>query len=548
MEYLLQYSDCLTIAEKLVETLIKNRSGCVVSQSEYVLAIDNGTQSIRALVFDTEGNVVAKSKVHLEAYFSTQPGWAEQEADYYWASLAQACQQLWEQGIVKPEQISGFSLTTQRYTMINLGEDKKPLRPAIVWMDQRRAEVEKPLGGPLGFAIKMLGLSNLIAELRSKARDNWVAQYQPDIWAKTKHYVSLSSYLTYKLTGELKDSTGSTMGYLPYDYRRQAWAKKSDLKWKLLAATREMMPELVKPGEELGALSAEAAQATGLPAGLKMIAAASDKACEVLGAGGIDAHIGCLSYGTTATINTATKKYVETIPFIPPYSAAMPNLYNTEMMVYRGFWMVSWFKNEFAQAEQRKAKELGVEPEQLFDELLNQVPAGSMGLMMQPYWSPGVRQPGPEGKGAIIGFGDVHKRAHIYRAILEGLAYELRAGKEQIERRSGTKITRLRVSGGGSQSDAAMQLTADIFGMPAERPHTFEASGLGAAINCCVGLGIYPTYDAAIDKMTRLGEVFEPQQTTVQLYDRLYKEVYQKMYKRMKPLYQSIREITGYPK
>ena len=273
-----------------------------------------------------------------------------------------------------------------------------------------------------------------------------------------------------------------------------------------------------------------------------------DKACEVLGAGGIDPHIGCLSYGTTATINTATKKYVETVPFIPPYAAAMPKVYNTEMMVYRGFWMVSWFKNEFAQAEQRKAKELGVETEQLFDELLNQVPAGSMGLMMQPYWSPGVRQPGPEGKGALIGFGDVHKRAHVYRAILEGLAYELRSGKEQIEKRSGTKITRLRVSGGGSQSDAAMQLTADIFGMAAERPHTFEASGLGAAINCFVGLGIHPCYEVAIDNMTRLGDVFQPDQPTVQLYDRLYKEVYKKMYKRMQPRYKSIRDITGYPK
>ncbi|CAH0991728.1 Xylulose kinase [Sinobacterium norvegicum] len=518
-----------------------------MSQPKYVLAIDNGTQSIRALVFDDQGNVVAKSKVDLVAYVSTQPGWAEQEAEYYWQSLAQACQALWAQGIVSADQISGLSLTTQRYTMINLDDQKNPLRPAIVWMDQRRAEIEKPVGGMWGILIKALGLSNVIAELRAKARDNWIAQNQPEIWAKTKHYVSLSSYLTYKLTGQLKDSTGSTMGYLPYDYRKQQWAKKSDLKWTLLAATRDMMPELVEPGDQLGTISQQAGDATGLPAGLKMIAAASDKACEVLGAGGISPHIGCLSYGTTATINTATTKYVETLPFIPPFTGAMPKVYNTEMMVYRGFWMVSWFKNEFAQAEQRKAKELGVETEQLFDELLHQVPAGSMGLMMQPYWSPGVRQPGPEGKGALIGFGDVHKRAHVYRAIVEGLAYELRSGKEQIEKRSGSKITRLRVSGGGSQSDAAMQLTADIFGMAAERPHTFEASGLGAAINCCVGLGIHPSYEQAIEKMTRLGDVFQPHEPTVQLYDRLYKEVYRKMYQRMQPLYQSIREITGYP-
>ncbi|WP_299726020.1 FGGY-family carbohydrate kinase [uncultured Endozoicomonas sp.] len=519
-----------------------------MKQSPYFLAIDNGTQSVRVLVFDNQGNEVAKSKIELDAYISEHPGWAEQDPEYYWQSMGKAFDGLWALGTVRPEDIRGVSLTTQRYTMINLDENKKPLRPAIVWMDQRKAEPEKPVGGLIGVGIKLLGLSNLINDLRSKSRCNWVAQNEPEVWCRTKHYVNLSSYLTYQLTGELKDSTGSTMGYLPYDYKRQCWAKKSDLKWKLLSCTRDMMPELIKTGELLGHISAEASKITGLPVGLPMIAAASDKACEVLGAGGSDPHIGCLSYGTTATINTTTSKYIETIPFIPPYTAAIPGFYNTEMMVYRGFWMVSWFKTEFAHYEQRKAKELGLETEQLFDDLLNQVPAGSMGLMMQPYWSPGVRQPGPEGKGALIGFGDVHKRAHIYRAILEGLAYELRLGKEQIEKRSRVPITRLRVSGGGSQSDAAMQLTADIFGIAAERPHTYEASGLGAAINCAVGLGEYPDYQTAIQNMTRKGDVFEPNYPTVQLYDRLYKEVYLQMYKRMKPLYQSIREITGYPK
>lgn len=518
------------------------------SNKKYLLSIDNGTQSIRALVFDLEGNEVAKSKVELEAYFSDQPGWAEQHPEYYWKSLGLVCQDLWAKGIVSPDEIAGVSLTTQRYTMINLDENYKPLRPAIVWMDQRRAIPDKPLGGPIGWAVRMLGLGPLINELRSKARDNWIEQHQPEIWRQTKYYVSLSSYLVYQLIDELKDSTGSTMGYLPYDYRHQKWAKPLDLKWKLLAAERSMMPELVKPGEKLGEISAGASEMTGLPVGLPLIAAASDKACEVLGAGGVAPHIGCLSYGTTATINTTTKKYVETIPFIPPYSAAIPGQYNTEMMVYRGFWMVSWFKREFAHYEQQQAKEKGLEPEQLFDELLNQVPAGSMGLMMQPYWSPGVRQPGPEGKGAFIGFGDVHKRAHIYRSLIEGLAYELRQGKEQIEKRSRKAITRLRVSGGGSQSDAAMQITADIFGMPAERPHTFEASGLGAAINCAVGLGLYENYEDAIEHMTRVGQVFEPNEANVRLYDRLYKEVYLKMYARMKPLYTKIKDITGYPK
>ena len=261
----------------------------------------------------------------------------------------------------------------------------------------------------------------------------------------------LSGYLTYRLTGEYKDSVGCTVGYLPFDYKSHKWAGKSDWKWQVVDMKESMLPELVKPGESLGALTKEAAEHLGLPEGVPVVAAASDKACEVIGSGGVDPHIACLSYGTTATINTTTKKYVEPILFIPPYPAAVPDAYNTEVMIYRGFWMVSWFKKQFGLREQQIADERGMPPEALFDELVNSVPPGSMGLMLQPYWSPGTRIPGPEAKGAVIGFGDVHTRSHLYRSILEGLAYGLREGKERIEKRSGTKITKLRISGGGSQ-------------------------------------------------------------------------------------------------
>ena len=184
-------------------------------------------------------------------------------------------------------------------------------------------------------------------------------------------------------------------------------------------------------------------------------------------------------------------------------------------------------------------------PEALFDELVNSVPAGAMGLMLQPYWSPGLRM--PEAKGAIVGFGDVHTRAHLYRAILEGLAYALREGKERIEKRGGATIRELRVCGGGSQSDAALQLTSDIFGLPASRPHVYEASGLGAAIDGAVGLKLHPDFETAVRAMTRTARTFEPDPANRELYDALYTRVYTKLYDRLKPLYEAIRDITGYP-
>jgi sugar (pentulose or hexulose) kinase len=209
--------------------------------------------------------------------------------------------------------------------------------------------------------------------------------------------------------------------------------------------------------------------------------------------------------------------------------------------------MVSWFKREFGQNEQRLAEEAGVETEELFDNLVESVAPGSFGLMLQPFWSPGLKIPGPEAKGAVIGFGDIHTRAHLYRSILEGLAYALREGAERTARRTGVPIREVRIAGGGSQSHAAVQLTADIFGLPASTPHVYEASGLGAAIDASVGVGLHADFSAAISDMTRTGVVYDPNPTFHRIYDELYRRVYKKMYARLKPLYESIRDITGYP-
>ena len=167
--------------------------------------------------------------------------------------------------------------------------------------------------------------------------------------------------------------------------------------------------------------------------------------------------------------------------------------------------------------------------------------------MLQPFWSPGVKVPGPEAKGSIIGFGDVHTKAHVYRAILEGLSYALKEGAIRTEKRNKVKIEKLRISGGGSQSSTAMQLTADIFNLAAEQPHTYETSALGAAIDAAVGLKIFSDFKSAIKSMTRTGEVFDPIPENSKIYKELFNEVYMKMYKKMKPLYEDIRSITDYP-
>jgi len=513
--------------------------------AQNLLAIDNGTQSVRALLFDPQGNLLAKQRVAIEPYYADAPGQAEQDPAVFWNAVCQACQGLWQQPGVEKESIAAVALTTQRGTVLNLDAGGNPLRPAMIWLDQRRTEGLKPVGGLWGLAFAAAGASDTVAYLQAEAEANWIRTRQPDIWSATRHYLLLSGYLTHLLTGRYVDSVGCQVAYIPFDYKAQQWGRPWDWKWQAVPIPKEWLPELVPAGSPLGEITPAAAEATGIPAGLPLIAAGADKACEVLGAGCFEPHIGCLSYGTTATINTTHRRYLEVIPLIPPYPAAVPGAYNFEIQVYRGYWMVSWFKQEFGLREEQLAWERGLEPEQLFDDLVAAAPPGCDGLVLQPYWSPGLRDPGPEARGAIIGFSDVHTRAHIYRAILEGLAYALREGADRTGKRSHTPITALRVAGGGSQSSAAMQLTADIFGLPVSRPHVYEASGLGAAIDAAVGAGVHPDFDSAVAAMTRLGDTFQPDPAVHALYDELYREIYLNMYARLRPLYREIRRISA---
>ncbi|HLB45774.1 MAG TPA: FGGY-family carbohydrate kinase, partial [Anaerolineales bacterium] len=307
---------------------------------EYLLAIDNGTQSVRALIFDLRGTLIAKSRVPIKPYFSAAPGLAEQHPDVFWDAVCRACQQLWTMPGVAKDSIAAVALTTQRSTVINVDAGGRPLRPAIVWLDQRRTEGLKPVGGLWGLAFRVVGATETAAYLQAEAEANWIRTHQSDIWQETHKYLFLSGYLTHRLTGRFVDSVGCQVGYVPFDYQKLQWAAKWDWKWQAVPMNPAILPDLIPPAHTLGEITREAAEATGIPAGLRLIAAAADKACEVIGSGSLDPHIACLSYGTTATINTTHKRYMEVISLIPPYPAAVPGAYSLEMSVYRGYWMV----------------------------------------------------------------------------------------------------------------------------------------------------------------------------------------------------------------
>ncbi len=513
-----------------------------------ILSIDCGTQSLRAIIFSLKGELLAMKRISFEPYVSPVPGWAEQDPEIYWEALKKACKSLKDDHAECFSRIAGLGVTTMRDSMVNVDKDGNTLRPLMVWLDQRKAKpVYKP-GIGMKLVIWFIGIGDSIKKAQRDGKGNWIRQNQPEVWEKTHKYLQVSGFLNYRLTGEFKDSVASQIGHIPFDYKRQKWGNPRNLltfSAKLYPIEKEKLPELVLPGDIIGTITKTASEQTGLPEKLPVIACGSDKGCETLGMGVLNNSAASLSFGTTATIQTTSRKYLEPIRFMPSYPAVFSGFFNPEVEIFRGFWMISWFKNEFAHKEIEEAQVRGISDEEVLNELLGQSPPGSMGLLVQPYWSPGLSQ--PAAKGAIIGFGDVHKKPHIYRAVIEGLVYALKEGKEKIEKVSKTKIHRLAVSGGASQSDEICQIAADIFNLSVIRGRTAETSGLGAAMLTAFGTGNYKTIEKAVGEMSQIKDEFHPNLNHVKVYEQLYRKVYKKMYSKLEPFYHAIRDITGYP-
>ena len=437
---------------------------------------------------------LASARIPIQPYVSPRPGWAEQDPELYWRTLGDACCRVLADPAVRRDSIAGWrSPPSAARSSSRTRPARRCARPSSgSTSDGPRAW--RPSAARWVSPSAPSGLRDTVAGFAADCEANWLRANEPDTWRAIRHYLGLSGFLLHRLTGRFVDSTAAQVGYLPFDYKRFRWAADGDWKWQVAPLERDWLPTLEPPTARLGDLTAAAAAATGLPAGLPVIAAAADKACEVLGSGALTPEVGSLSYGTTATVNTTSTRYIEPIRMIPPYPAAMPGRVDPrDPGVPRATGWSSGSSASSVTARWRRRRRRGIEPEVLFDDLVRAVPAGSMGLAPPAVLvTRACAIPGREAKGAIIGFGDVHTRAHLYRAILEGLAYALRDGAERTAGRTGVPLTSLRIAGGGSQSPAAVQLTADIFGLPVAKVHTHETSGLGAAIDAAVGLGLHP--------------------------------------------------------
>lgn len=506
-----------------------------MNDSQLALTIDFGTQSVKVAVFDQTGSVIAFEKEDYDPpYVSPLPNYAEQRPDYYYECLCRAARRLSANHGDLLKKATVATIDCFRDSCVLLDENMQPLRPMIIWLDQRLATCKKKLPLFDRFLFALVGMTETVKLNRARSYANWIQEHEPEIWAKTKKYVNASAYFTYLITGHLADSPSSTVGHYPIDFKRHRWYKNPErhLKGQIFGVKKSQLADLVMEGEELGRVSAKCAAETGLPEGLRFIASGSDKSCETLGLGVIDSSLAALSLGTACSIETTIDHYMESERFLPGYPSCIPGFYNLDVQIYRGFWMVSWFRKEFAY----KAS-----PRDL-DKMLDSVPPGADGLVLQPYWGPGLAR--PLAKGTVIGWSDSSTSAHFYRAIIEGLCYALRESFESFERKVGHRIPTIRVSGGGANSPAICQIAANIFNRKIERVQTTETSSLGAAIAAYLAVGTFKSPEEAIAKMVHPADCFAPDERVAKKYDTLYHSVYLQLFPSLRKAYRNIKAFN----
>ena len=500
-----------------------------------VLVIDVGTQSMRGIIFDDKGNLLVKEQIKYKPYISKESGYMEQSAEMYWEVLSEITNAIRSKRPDLTDSLIAMSVDTFRDTAVLLDKDRNVVRNCILWSDMRTADTSRKLPFKQRFLFNLVGMARPIKAIRGRVLTNWIQDNEPEVWSKVDKVTLISGYLNYKLTGNLVDSYASTICHLPFNNKGKRWLKKNELLFPVFNLPLDKMIPLCDPGDTMGTVSDEVAKLTGLPAGLKVIASGSDKSCETLGGGCIERNVASVSFGTSSTVQFSTKKYFEPEPFMPSYPSVVKEYYNPEVQIFRGYWMISWFKKHFAQHLEKRAEETGRSVEELMNEEMESIPAGSDGLILQPFWQAGLTH--PEARGSIIGCNDWHTRAHVYKAIIEGIDYALREGLERMERRGKQKIDFVSVSGGGAQSDLICQIAADIFNKPVKRVQTHETCALGCAISTFAACGVYPSVEDAVKGMVRFTSEFTPNPENVKIYDDLYKNVYMKLYKKLQKLY-----------
>ena len=493
----------------------------------YFLGIDTSTTSSKALIIDEHGEVIAvASSPH--TLQNPKPLWSEQNPLEWWEAVSASIRSVLEKAGISGDRNAAVGLTGQMHGLVLLNDAGNVLRPAILWNDQRTQsqcdEIHQRVGKE-----KFIQITGNVALTGFTApKILWVKENEPDVYAKAKHVLLPKDYVRYKLTGEYAMDKADGAGTVLFDLKKRDW---SDEVLAALDIPRAWMPKTFEGTEFTGYINEEAARLTGLKAGIPVAAGGGDQAAGAVGVGAVEPGIVGLTVGTSGVVFATTPSaLIEPEGRLNAFCHAVPNMWHFMGVMLSAAGSLQWYRDTLA-------------PNMSFDDLLKEAEAiheGSEELQFLPYLS-GERTPHPDAlaRGAFIGLTLRHSRAHMTRAVLEGVAFGLKDSFTLIQNAGLGKVTQVRASGGGTKGALWRQIMADVLNAELVTVNTTEGGAYGAALLAGVGTGAWNSVAEACNACIKITGSTQPKASSVDAYRKSY-AIYQDLYPALKESFQAL--------
>jgi xylulokinase len=491
-----------------------------------LLGIDVSTTGVKALLIDPAGRIEASATTAL-TLSRPRALWSEQSPESWWEATIASVRSLL--GRAAPGEIAAIGLTGQMHGLVLLGDGDRVLRPAILWNDQRTAsecdEIRERTGGRRAL-VAAAGNDALTGFTAPKIL--WVRRHQPDVYSRIRAVLLPKDYVRLRLTGVLATDKADASGTLLFDLPSRNWSAPL---LDRLGIPASWMPRSFEGPEVTGTITGEAAQATGLRRGTPVVAGGGDQAAGAVGLGAVEAGVLAVTLGTSGVVFASTDSpIVEPLGRLHSFCHASPGLWHLMAVTLAAAGSLQWFHDILAE---------GID----FDELLasaSEVPAGSEGLLFLPYLS-GERTPYPDplARASFVGLTSRHTRAHLTRAVLEGVAFSLADCLTLFAEVGVGRGGPIRIAGGGARSTLWRRICASVFGRDVASVGSVEGAAFGAALLAGVGSGIWPDVRSACAASVFVTGRDAPESAWRDVYERLH-PLYRALYPALKPTFDAL--------
>jgi xylulokinase len=505
----------------------------------YLLGIDIGTSGTKVLAIDETGKIAATASCEYPL-LTPKPLWAEQHPEDWWKATCQCVRKITQ--TIPGEQIAGVGLSGQMHGLVMLDAGNKVLRPAILWCDQRTQAQCDWITDTVGKSTLIEETCNPVLTGFTAPKIIWVRDNEPEVYAQARMHLLPKDYIRLQLTGEFATEVSDASGTSLLNVPKRQWSKPVLDK---IGVPIEHLPRVYESYEVSGKISKSGAEATGLREGTPVVGGGGDQAAGAVGNGIVQSGVISVTTGTSGVVFAfADSPAVDPALRVHTFCHAVPNKWHVMGVMLSAGGSLRWYRDTMCLPEAQVAQTMGIDPYEIITKEAAAAPVGSEGLLFLPYLT-GERtpHPDPQARGAFVGLTVRHTKAHLARAVLEGVAFGLKDSLE-ILKSMNVSIGNVRASGGGARSEIWRQIQADIFGYPLSVMAADEGPALGVALLAGVGAGLYSNVEEACSTVVKITGTTSAQAEAVVAYEKYY-GIYRELYPALKDSFSQIGHLVS---